>query len=126
MEESIKNNDITYDNTVTFEEYKELLQWTKDLEEGKAFLDNENKKMSEWIKKLETDKEELGREKQLQSKKINELEFCVRELLEKNDEYKQKILDVENEKAKLNYKINKYISNPKIKKIIEAKKLDQY
>lgn len=126
MEDSSKEVAITETDFIPMTEYKDLMEWNKILEEGKDFLENENKKMSEWIKKVEVDKEELIREQQGLLMKISELESFIKENQEKSIDYKQKISELENEKSKLNYKINKYLSNPKIKKIVESKKLDQF
>lgn len=126
MEDSREEVAITEMNFVPMTEYKDLMEWNKILEEGKDFLENENKKMSEWIKKVEADKEELIREQQGLLMKISELESLIKENQEKSIDNKQKIAELENEKSKLNYKINKYLSNPKIKKIVESKKLDEF
>lgn len=87
-----------------------LDEWAKKLEEGKNFLEAENAKMKEWVAIVEKNKEEFYEKLQVQIKKNEELEM--------------RLAEVANEKAKINYRLNRILLDPKIKRIVEKKKLD--
>lgn len=89
-----------------------LDEWTKKLQEGKDFLESENAKMKEWVVLVEKDKEEFYKKLQAQIKK--------------NEEIEMKLAEVENERAKTNYRLNRLLSDAKIKRIAEKKKLDSF
>ena len=86
--------------------------WAKKLEEGKNYLETEYNKMKEWVAIVEKTKEEFYEKLQAQIKK--------------NEEQEMRMAEVAKEKAKINYRLNRILSDPKIKRIAEKKKLDSF
>lgn len=94
------------------QEYEKLKNWTEELQKGKDFLESENKKLVSWCEILEKDKKEL----------LEKLERQV----EKTEDAEIKLAAAENEKSKINYKLNLVLADAKIKKIVESKKIIQF
>lgn len=113
---------MSYDED-TFYELKRLL---KEYFDSQAFLNCEIEGMKSYIQKLETDIRGLNEDKErIVSKFLGAEQFASRGS-EDVKSLQIMIAELNNENAKLKYKINKYQSDKKIKKIIDKKKLDQY
>lgn len=108
------------------ENFSELISMVKHYIEMKKYQDKEIENMRSWIKRLEEDKQYFINEREHFKQRAEEIEKNVVDSKGGKEELLRKIADLENEKAKLNYRMNKYLSNKKIAKIIESNKLDQF
>lgn len=94
------------------QEYAKLESWCMELQKGKEFLEEENRKMKSWCGELEQDKRNV----QEQLDKQNE----------KNEELEMQLAASENERSKIQYKLNRILEDAKAKKVIESRKLLEF